>query len=60
LKISDVPREDHARYLRSWLKVLREDKKAIFTAASQATKAAEFLHSLQPGGSDEKDEDKSV
>jgi antirestriction protein ArdC len=53
LRISDVPRDDHARYLRSWIKVLRDDKKAIFTAASQATKAAEFLHSLQPGFSDE-------
>ena len=51
LQISDVPRDDHARYLRSWIKVLRDDKKAIFTAASQATKAAEFLHSLQPDSS---------
>jgi antirestriction protein ArdC len=50
LRISDVPRDDHARYLKSWLTVLRDDKKAIFTAASQATKAAEFLHSLQPDG----------
>lgn len=47
LKISTVPREDHAAYVKSWLKVLRNDKKAIFTAASLATKAAEFLKSLQ-------------
>lgn len=33
----------HAEYLGSWLKVLREDKKAIFTAAARATEAAQFL-----------------
>lgn len=35
-------------YLESWLKVLKNDKRAIFTAASMAEKAATFLHSLQP------------
>lgn len=33
----------HASYLESWLKVLREDKAAIFKAASQARVATEFL-----------------
>jgi antirestriction protein ArdC len=55
LRISAVPRDDHARYLRGWLKVLRGDKKAIFTAASQAAKAAEFLRSLRPDVSAEAD-----
>jgi len=41
-------REDHAAYLASWLKVLKEDKRAIFSAAAHAQRAAEFLHSLQP------------
>lgn len=41
-------REDHAAYLQSWLKVLKDDKKAIFTAASHAQKAADYLLSLQP------------
>lgn len=41
-------REDHASYIDSWLKVLKSDKRAIFTAASQASKAVEYLHSLQP------------
>jgi antirestriction protein ArdC len=31
----------------AWLKVLKEDKRAIFTAASHAQKAADYLHSLQ-------------
>ena len=33
----------HDRYVASWLKVLKGDKRAIFTASSQAKKAAEFL-----------------
>lgn len=33
----------HVEYLGNWLKVLRGDKRAIFTAASQARKAHEFL-----------------
>ena len=33
----------HDRYVSSWLKVLKGDKRAIFTASSQAKKAAEFL-----------------
>jgi antirestriction protein ArdC len=30
------------------LKVLKDDKRAIFTAASHAQKAADYLHGLQP------------
>jgi antirestriction protein ArdC len=36
-------RDDHAAYLASWLKVLKADKRAIFTAASHAQRAADFL-----------------
>lgn len=43
LGISPTPRADHAQYLNHWLTVLRADKRAIFTAASAATKAAEYL-----------------
>lgn len=42
------PRPDHASYLASWLKILSNDKRFIFSAAAQAQKAAAFLHSLQP------------
>ena len=35
--------EQHAAYLQSWLRTLREDKRAIITAASQAQKAVDFL-----------------
>lgn len=37
------PALNHASYLASWIKVLREDNRAIFKAASLATKAADFL-----------------
>jgi len=33
----------HAEYVGSWLKKLKEDKRAIFTAASKAQQAVEFL-----------------
>jgi antirestriction protein ArdC len=33
--------------LARWLAVLKNDKRAIFTAASHAQRAADFLHGLQ-------------
>jgi len=38
-----VPTVRHADYVGSWLEVLREDNRAIFRAASQASKAADFI-----------------
>jgi len=43
--VSSTPREDHAQYLVHWLSVLKSDKRAIFTAASQASQAVDFLTS---------------
>lgn len=40
--VQNVPLEDHASYLRSWLKILKQDKRAIFTAARHAQKASDF------------------
>jgi len=48
LEITPEVRDDHAAYIGSWLKVLKGDKRAIFTAASHAQRAADFLHGLQP------------
>lgn len=48
LGLAPEEREDHAAYIASWLKVLRNDKRAIFTAAGHAQRAAAFLHDLQP------------
>ena len=36
----------HAGYLQSWLKVLKEDSKAIFKAAALAQKAADYINAL--------------
>jgi antirestriction protein ArdC len=49
LHITPEVMPEHAGYLEHWLKVLKDDKRAIFTAASLASKAADYLHSLQPG-----------
>ena len=43
LGLTPEPREDHAAYLGHWLTVLKNDKRAIFTAASHAQRAADFL-----------------
>lgn len=37
----------HPAYLESWLKVLREDKRAIISAASKARKASELILSFE-------------
>jgi antirestriction protein ArdC len=43
LGLSTEPREDHAQYIQSWLRVLKADSRAIFTAASKAQKACDWL-----------------
>jgi antirestriction protein ArdC len=43
LELELMPRADHAAYINSWLKILKSDKRAIFTAASQAQKAADWM-----------------
>jgi antirestriction protein ArdC len=48
-----VPSVRHADYLACWLGVLREDNRAIFRAASAASKAADFLLGLPPETSGE-------
>jgi antirestriction protein ArdC len=42
------PRADHASYLASWLEVLSNDKRFIFSAAAHAQRAVTYLHDLQP------------
>lgn len=43
LGLVNEPRRDHAEYLKSWLTVLKADKRAVFTAASKAQQAVDFL-----------------
>ena len=48
LGITPEVREDHAAYIASWLKQLKDDRRFIFSAASHAQRAVDYLHSLQP------------
>lgn len=48
LEVGSDANGDHSAYIGSWLKILKNDKRAIFAAASHAQCAVEFLHRLQP------------
>lgn len=48
LALTPEPRAEHASYIASWLKALKDDKRAIFTAAAHAQRAADYLTGLQP------------
>jgi antirestriction protein ArdC len=43
-----VPTVRHADYAASWLECLREDNRAIVRAASQASKAADYILRFLP------------
>ena len=43
LALSNAPRPDHAAYISSWLQALKNDKRAIFTAASKAQAAVDWM-----------------
>lgn len=45
-----VPTVRHADYVGAWLDVLREDNRAIFRAASHASKAADYVLSFDSTG----------
>jgi antirestriction protein ArdC len=47
LQIGAEPRDDHASYVAEWVRVLRSDSRAVFTAAAQAQRAADYLHQFQ-------------
>ena len=49
------PRPDHASYLDSWLRVLADDKRAIFSAAAHAQRAVALLHGLQLAASEDRE-----
>jgi hypothetical protein len=42
------PRPDHASYIASWLSVLKNEKRFLFSAAAHAQRAVAHLHDLQP------------
>jgi antirestriction protein ArdC len=48
LGLAHSPRPDHAAYVASWLRALRDDPRAIFTAAAKAQAASDWMHAQQP------------
>lgn len=46
--ITSAPRSDHAQYITHWLKLLKQDTRAIFVAAARASEAVRFLKGLKP------------
>jgi antirestriction protein ArdC len=46
LDLTPEIREGHAAYIANWLEVLKKDKRAIFSAAAHAQKAADYLFGL--------------
>jgi antirestriction protein ArdC len=48
LELSSAPRKDHARYIANWAKVLKDDKRAVFTAASKAQEIVDWMWAQQP------------
>lgn len=53
LGIAYQPRADHAAYVASWLRVLKDEPRAIFTAAGKAQQAADWTHAQQPAAETE-------
>ena len=49
LGIASSPRADHASYIASWSKLLTDEPRAVFDAATHAQRAVEFLHALHAG-----------
>jgi len=47
LQLETEPRTDNAPYLASWLKMFKDDRRAIFTAASKAQQAVDWLLNQQ-------------
>ena len=47
LDLTPEPRRDHAQYIASWLKALRGDPRAVFTAASKAQQIVDWMWGRQ-------------
>ncbi|WP_245267119.1 zincin-like metallopeptidase domain-containing protein [Mesorhizobium sp. LSJC268A00] len=50
LGLASTPHPNHAAYVASWLPLLREDPRAIFVAAAQASRAVEWLFEVTSRG----------
>lgn len=48
LGMEATPQEQHSQYIRSWIKILKDDPTAIQRASAQAQKAVDFLIEKSP------------
>jgi len=48
--VGQDPRGNTATHLESWLKVLKNDKRAIVSAAAKVQAATDYLYGLQQAG----------
>ncbi|WP_457588949.1 ArdC family protein [Ensifer canadensis] len=55
LGLAIEPRDDHAAYIASWLKALKNDKRLVFQMAAHAERAVAYLHRLQPAADNAND-----
>lgn len=46
LGVESMPRPDHAAYVAHWLRLLKNDTRAIFAASRLANQAAMYLHEM--------------
>jgi antirestriction protein ArdC len=46
LDLRQEPREENAAYIANWLQVLKQDSRAIFSAAAHAQRAADYLNAM--------------
>lgn len=46
--VTQAEKADHASYIANWLKVLKDNKQFVISAASEASKAVEYMKELQP------------
>lgn len=51
LGLTPEVRPDHAAYIATWLKALKDDRRLIVTAASHAQRAVDYLHDLSGNAS---------
>lgn len=46
--VTNSPRPDHAAYVASWLRLMMNDTRAIFTAARKASEATDYVMKREP------------
>jgi antirestriction protein ArdC len=47
LELNNEPRANHAEYIASWIKVLKDDPKAIFTTSSKPLRSLNHFQRIE-------------